>query len=155
MPRSLKKSVTPCSICNPPEARGPVLMVRNPTRSGAACATAAGILNVCAAAPTASAPLTTVRRLMPIDVLPGDFLSGLFRLLWLDVLVPRPSFAVVDRLFQELVRVVGPELADVRIGLDDGVDELAALLFDLADVDVADHVAVLVERHRAAGGLDI
>src|SRR6516164_6453672 len=68
----------------------------------------------------------------------------------LDVLSARPGLAIVDRMLEELVRVVGPELADVGIGLDHGVDELAALLLDLADVDVADHVAVLVEAHWPA-----
>src|SRR5499427_9565867 len=68
----------------------------------------------------------------------------------LDVLSARPGLAIVDRMLEELARVIGPELADVGIGLDHGVDELAALLLDLADVDVADHVAVLVEAHRPA-----
>src|SRR5262249_50041424 len=68
----------------------------------------------------------------------------------LDVLPARPGLAIVDRMLEELARVIGPELADVGIGLDHGVDELAALLLHLADVDVADHVAVLVEAHRPA-----
>src|SRR5262245_11611419 len=133
-------------------------MVRNPTRSGAACATAAGTLSTCVATPAASAPLITLRRLTVMLFLPvssnddaplaaGAQLRPRSRL---DVLSPRPGLAIVDRMLEELVRVVGPELADVGIGLDHGVDELAALLLDLADVDVADHVAVLVEAHRAA-----
>src|SRR5260221_3868436 len=156
--RSLKKTVRPCSICSPPEASGPVLMVRKPTRSGAACPTAAGTLSTCDATPAASAPLTTVRRLTLMLFLPVcqtttprlprvrncDHASRL------DVLSARPGRTIVDRMLEELVRVVGPELADVGIGLDHGVDELAALLLDLADVDGADHGAVLVEAHRAA-----
>src|SRR5262249_44055244 len=66
----LKKTVRPCSICSPPEASGPVLMVRNPTRSGAACATAAGNLSTCVATPAASAPLITLRRLTVMLFLP-------------------------------------------------------------------------------------
>src|SRR5262249_41608191 len=133
-------------------------MVRKPTRSGPACATAAGTLSTCVATPAASAPLITLRRLTVMLFLPVssnddarlprarncDHASRL------DVLSARPRLAIVDRMLEELVRVVGPELADVGIGLDHGVDELAALLLDLADVDVADHVALLVETHRPA-----
>src|SRR5262245_10677600 len=71
------------------------------------------------------------------------------RLLLLEIL-RRRGVARVDRVLQEVVHVVGPELADVRIGLDHRVDQLAALLLDLADVDVADGVAVLVEAQGAA-----
>src|SRR5947209_3001116 len=72
---------------------------------------------------------------------------------WLDVLVLRPSLAIVDGLLEKFLRIIGPELAHIRIGLDHGVDELAVLLLDLADVDVADHVAVFVEAHRATAGV--
>src|SRR5712691_936388 len=156
--RSLKNTVRPCSIWMPPEASGPVLMVRNPTRIGPACAGAAGTLSTCVATPAASAPLMTVRRLTDILFSPsGNICWVAFRSqdgtaddLRFEIFSARPGLAVVDRVLQELVGIVGPELADVRIGLDHGVDELAALLLDLADVDVADHVAVLVEAHRAA-----
>src|SRR5712691_3653851 len=161
--RSLKNTVRPCSIWMPPEASGPVLMVRNPTRIGAACAGAAGTLSTCVATPAASAPLMTVRRLTDILFSPsGNICWVAFRSqdgtavdLRFEIFSARPGLAVVDRVLQELVGIVGPELADVRIGLDHGVDELAALLLDLADVDVADHVAVLVEAHGAACGLDL
>ncbi len=73
----------------------------------------------------------------------------------LQILPARPGLAVVDRVLQELVGIVGPELAHVRIRLDHGVDELATFLLDLADIDVADHVAVFVEAHGAARGLDL
>src|SRR5579872_3343102 len=46
--------------------------------------------------------------------------------------------AGVDRRRQVLLLVVGPELAHVGVGLDDCVDELVALLLELADEDVAD-----------------
>src|SRR5437870_9884039 len=39
----------------------------------------------------------------------------------------RRIIARVDRVLQELVLAVGPELADVRIGLHDRVDELAEI----------------------------
>src|ERR1700726_4624200 len=70
--RSLKNTVRPCSICSPPDAKGPVLMVRNPTRIGAACAGAAGTLSTCVAAPAASAPVRTSRRFMRMVFLPLD-----------------------------------------------------------------------------------
>src|SRR6185295_18806783 len=54
----------------PPEASGPVLMVRKPTLMGPLCASAAGSFSVCDATPAASAPLMTVRRFMPILFLP-------------------------------------------------------------------------------------
>src|SRR4051812_5776377 len=52
----------------------------------------------------------------------------------------RRVVARINRVLQELVLLVGPELADVGIGLDDSVHVLAVLLLDLADVDVADDV---------------
>ena len=73
------------------------------------------------------------------------------RCLLLEIL-RRRIVARVDRVGQEFLLVVGPELADVRIGLDDRVDELAVLALAFADEDVADDVAVVVEldRRRAA-----
>src|SRR5690348_8681302 len=53
----------------------------------------------------------------------------------------------VRRVLQVLLRVVGPELAHVRVGVDDRVDQPALLARHLADVHVAHHVAVLVEGH--------
>src|ERR1700704_3013236 len=58
----------------------------------------------------------------------------------------RREVARVHRILQELLRLVGPELAHVRIGVDHPVHQPAVLALDLADVDVADHVAVAVER---------
>src|ERR1043166_3236118 len=53
--------------------------------------------------------------------------------------------ARIDRLRQELLLVVGPELADVVIGLHGLVPELqpvlGALLAELADVEIPDEVA--------------
>src|SRR5258706_12823634 len=56
----------------------------------------------------------------------------------------------VHRLLEELLGVVGPELADGRIGVDDRVLEHAADLLDLADIDVLGRVAVLVDLDRPA-----
>src|SRR6266446_1980051 len=65
----------------------------------------------------------------------------------------RREVARVHRVLQELFRAVGPELAHVRIGVDHAVHQPAVLALDLADVDVADHVAVLVEPDLAARGV--
>src|SRR6516164_3741637 len=80
---------------------------------------------------------------------------------------PRPTAALiaefagrevpaVDRLLEELVLAELPELADVRIGLDDGVPKLLLvvaehlLLLDLLDVDVLHRVAHLVDGDGTA-----
>src|SRR6516165_9301571 len=62
----------------------------------------------------------------------------------------RRIVARVDRLRQKPFRIVGPELAHLRIDLDDGVFHLTVLLSDAADEDVADDVAVIVEADGAA-----
>src|SRR4029434_3710619 len=70
----------------------------------------------------------------------------------------RRIVAVVHGLLQEVVGLVLPELGDVRIGLDDGVPELAVLPLDLADIDVLNRVAVGVELDgptRRVGDLDL
>ena len=66
-----------------------------------------------------------------------------YKLLLLQVLRGR-IVARVDGVFQEVVLVVGPELAHIRIGLDDGVDIFPVLLLDFADVNVSDDVPKLV-----------
>src|SRR5690242_8167796 len=58
--------------------------------------------------------------------------------------------ARVDGLLEELLFVVGPELTHVMVCLDRLVDQLAVRLFEMADVEVADHVAEVVELDRAA-----
>src|ERR1019366_6000705 len=55
-----------------------------------------------------------------------------------------------NRIGEERLLVVSPELAHAGIGLDHGIDRLAGLHLALADKDVADHVAEMVELHRAA-----
>src|SRR5207249_1549058 len=64
-------------------------------------------------------------------------------------IVPR-----VDRLSQEPLLVVGPELADFRIGLDRRVDELVALPLGPPDVEGPDHVTEVIERERPSGRVD-
>src|SRR5262249_59659403 len=49
----------------------------------------------------------------------------------------RRIVARVDRLRQEPLLLVGPELADVLVGLDRRVDELAVLALAAPDVEVA------------------
>src|ERR1700704_3223721 len=85
---------------------------------------------------------------------------------------PRPSVAliaefagrevpIVHRLLEELVLAELPELADVRIGLDDSVPELLLvvaehlLLLDLLDVDVLHRVAHLVDGDGTAQGVQL
>src|SRR5262245_58090467 len=73
---------------------------------------------------------------------------------------PRPSpvlsalqrriVARVDRLREEPLLVIGPELADVLVCLDRRVDELVTLLLAPPDVEAADDVAEVVEAERAA-----
>src|SRR6185312_6000063 len=70
--------------------------------------------------------------------------------------------AAVDRLRQELRLVVGPELADIGIGLDHRIPELRLavakhlLLLDLLDVDVLDRAAGgEIELHRTADGIEL
>src|SRR5665811_2455063 len=74
------------------------------------------------------------------------------RSLLLEVLrrriVPR-----INRVCQERLLLVSPELAHVRIPLDGRVDELAILLLALADVDRTDDIAALIELQRSARGL--
>src|SRR6266852_1699870 len=52
-----------------------------------------------------------------------------------------------NRLLDSLRRVGGPELTHLRIGLNDGVGELAVHARDLSDVNVEDWRAILVEPH--------
>src|SRR5215469_9766023 len=69
--------------------------------------------------------------------------------------------AAVDRRLEELLLVELPELADVRIGLDDGVPELLLvvaehlLLLDLLDVDVLHRVAHLVDADGTANRIQL
>src|SRR5262249_19656684 len=65
----------------------------------------------------------------------------------------RRIVARIDRVSEEFVLLVGPELADVGIGLDHRVDVAAVLLLDLADIRITDDVAELVEPHRTAQGV--
>src|SRR5262249_44353655 len=70
----------------------------------------------------------------------------------LEVLRGRPV-ARVHRILQEFLRIVGPELAHVRVRVDNRVDEAPLLALDLPDVDIPDDVAVFVEGDRAADGV--
>src|SRR5207247_4034502 len=64
----------------------------------------------------------------------------------------RRVVAGVGGVLQELVGPVGPELTHAREGVDDRVLKPAADALDLADVDVLDRVAEVVELHGAARG---
>src|SRR6266404_4267802 len=60
----------------------------------------------------------------------------------------RRIFAAVLWPGDERLRVVLPELADVAVSRHRYVDELAVSALDLADVDVEDRLAVLVQPQR-------
>src|SRR5262249_62314448 len=62
--------------------------------------------------------------------------------------------ARVHGLRQEPLLVVRPELAHLRIRLDRGVDELAALLLAAAAVEVPDDAAKESEPQRTARSVD-
>src|SRR5262245_52902604 len=62
----------------------------------------------------------------------------------------RRIVARIDRLREEPLLVVGPELAHVLVGLDRRVDELVTLLLATPDVEAADHIAEVVETERPA-----
>src|SRR5947209_4899536 len=68
-----------------------------------------------------------------------------------SAVLTRRELPRVHGLLQELLRVVLPELAHMRVRVDDGVLQLAADALDLADVDVLRRVAVGVHLHRTAG----
>src|SRR5215831_8093452 len=62
----------------------------------------------------------------------------------------RRIIARIDRLGEEPLFVIGPELADVAIGLDDDVDQLVTFSLAAADEDVADDIAEMVEMESTA-----
>src|SRR6266851_7574022 len=74
------------------------------------------------------------------------------RRLLLEVL-GRRLIATVDRLCQESLLVVGPELAHVGIGLDHCVRELAVLLLTLADEHRTHDVAEMIEMEGPPRGI--
>src|SRR5262245_46685805 len=61
----------------------------------------------------------------------------------------------VDRVLQEILGLVAPELADVRVGVDYLVHQPPELAHHLADVDISNDIAVRVELHRATAGVDL
>src|SRR5262249_18513557 len=69
----------------------------------------------------------------------------------LFTVLARRKIARIDRLPEERIPVVGPELADIRIGLDHRIPELVLvvaehfLLLDFLDVDVLDRREPVVE----------
>src|SRR5215510_5576464 len=106
------------------------------------------VLACCTAVPCLAAPLPTLH----CSPLTEACLVAIFA---------RREVAAVDRLLQERILAVGPELADVRIGLDDSVPELVLvvaeqlLLLDLLDVDVVHRSEPVVERDRTADGVEL
>src|SRR5207247_2882313 len=62
----------------------------------------------------------------------------------------RREVARVHRVLQELLRVIRPELAHIGIGVDHAVQQASVLALHLADVDVAEDVALRVDPDMAA-----
>src|SRR5262245_21748129 len=62
----------------------------------------------------------------------------------------RRVIAGIDRLLEEFLFVVSPELAYGMIGLDRLVDEFSVRLFEVADKEIPDDVAETVEFDRPA-----
>src|SRR5215469_13176423 len=58
--------------------------------------------------------------------------------------------ARIDRLGEEPLFVIAPELTDVGIGPDDGIDQLFAFPLAAADEDVADDITEMVEMKSSA-----
>src|ERR1700704_5702455 len=67
----------------------------------------------------------------------------------------RRIVARIDRILQERSFVIGPELADIRVGLDDRVDQPPVLSRYLANIDIADGIAEFVEFDDTAHRLRV
>src|SRR6266508_5542611 len=117
-----------------------------------ACPTCAAYESGTRASPSSGAIHPSSKRWTPGSS-PGVTRGGADESELLLEVLRRRVVARIDRVLQELVLLIGPELADVGIGLDHRVDVAPVLLLDLAEVDVADHVAEFVEPHRAAQGV--
>src|SRR3954470_17506157 len=89
-----------------------------------------------------------------VEAMDGRVKPGNDDLLLLEVF-RRRIVARIDRVFQELGLVVGPELADVGIALDHRIDQPAVAARHLSDIDVADRIAEFVELHHAAHGVGV
>src|SRR6516165_11999166 len=68
---------------------------------------------------------------------------------WLFEILARRKIAREHRLFNELLGIIGPKLAHLRVGFDDRVGEFAIYTRHFADVDVEDRRSVFVESYRA------
>src|SRR6516165_10356965 len=68
---------------------------------------------------------------------------------WLFEILARRKIAREHRLFNELLWIICPKLANLRIGLDYGVGELAVHARYFANVDVEDRRSVFVKSYRA------
>src|ERR1017187_7328225 len=105
--------------------------------------------------------LFTLAILCPVGRFAGALVTEPRRLFSLFAELAGREVAVVNRLREELLLAVGPELADLRIGLDHGVPELVLvvaehlLLLDLLDVDVLDRVAHVVEFDRTTRSVEL
>src|ERR1051326_6148207 len=98
--------------------------------------------------PLSAAPITApaIRIFGVVPIAPPKFLASLLAL-------QRRKVSRKHRLFEKLLRIIVPELTDVRITLDRRIDELAALFLDLANIHSESQIAVIVKSDRAARGL--
>src|SRR5258708_29057518 len=67
----------------------------------------------------------------------------------------RREIARIDRIGEKRFLAVSPELADVRVGLENRIDQPAIIARDLSQVNIADHIAGVIELDRPACGIDI
>src|SRR5215475_2045982 len=65
----------------------------------------------------------------------------------------RRVVARIDRVRQEYLFVIRPELAHARIGLDDRVHQLPILALAASHEYVADDIAILIELDRSTRGV--
>src|ERR1700688_4184796 len=72
-----------------------------------------------------------------------------------STLLQRRIVARIDRMGEEFRFRPGPELTDILVGLDDLIPQLEAVFGAVRaaapDIEIADHVAEVVELDRAAG----
>src|SRR6516225_434329 len=73
---------------------------------------------------------------------------GAFHQIWLFEILARRKVARKYRLLDELLWIICPELAHLRIGLDDRVGELAVDACHFANVNVEDRRSVFVQSYR-------
>src|ERR1700755_2497404 len=67
----------------------------------------------------------------------------------------RRIVARIDRVLQERGFVIGPELTDIWVSLDDRIDQPSVAARDLANIDIADGIAEFIDFDGAAHRLSV